>query len=63
IENRAQNRRVDIVILTKELTMTEPTSQLYKDNGSNPGATVAATTTEEPVLSPVQPPEDTVLSQ
>lgn len=29
IENRAQNRRVDIVILTMELSMKEPTSQLY----------------------------------
>ena len=30
IENRAANRRVDVVILTMELTMTEPTSQLYE---------------------------------
>jgi chemotaxis protein MotB len=29
IENRSQNRRVDIVILTMELTMKEPSSQLY----------------------------------
>jgi chemotaxis protein MotB len=29
-ENRAQNRRVDIVILTMELTLKEPTSQLYE---------------------------------
>jgi chemotaxis protein MotB len=29
IENRAQNRRVDVVVLTMELTLTEPTSQLY----------------------------------
>ena len=29
IENRARNRRVDIVILTMELTLKEPTSQLY----------------------------------
>jgi len=29
IENRARNRLVDIVILTMELTMKEPTSQLY----------------------------------
>jgi chemotaxis protein MotB len=29
IENRAQNRRVDIVILTMEMTDKEPTSQLY----------------------------------
>ncbi|MFZ5980705.1 MAG: OmpA/MotB family protein [Candidatus Zixiibacteriota bacterium] len=29
IENRARNRRVDIVILTMDLTMKEPTSQLY----------------------------------
>lgn len=28
-ENRAMNRRVDIVILTMEVTLTEPTSQLY----------------------------------
>lgn len=35
IENRAANRRVDVVILTMELTMTEPTSQLY-DLAQNP---------------------------
>lgn len=29
IENRAKNRRVDIVILTMELSLKEPTSQLY----------------------------------
>jgi chemotaxis protein MotB len=29
IENRAANRRVDIVVLTMELTLKEPTSQLY----------------------------------
>ncbi len=29
IENRAMNRRVDIVILTMELSMQEPSSQLY----------------------------------
>ena len=29
IENRAANRRVDVVILTMELTLTEPSSQLY----------------------------------
>ena len=29
IENRAKNRRVDIVILTMDLTLKEPTSQLY----------------------------------
>ncbi|MFQ5499589.1 MAG: flagellar motor protein MotB [Candidatus Zixiibacteriota bacterium] len=29
IENRAANRRVDIVILTMELTLTEPPSDLY----------------------------------
>jgi chemotaxis protein MotB len=29
IENRARNRRVDIVLLTMELTLKEPTSQLY----------------------------------
>lgn len=29
-ENRAQNRRVDIVILTMELTLKEPSSQLYE---------------------------------
>ncbi len=28
-ENRARNRRVDVVILTMEVTLTEPTSQLY----------------------------------
>ncbi|UCC43433.1 MAG: OmpA family protein, partial [Candidatus Zixiibacteriota bacterium] len=29
VENRAANRRVDVVILTMELTLKEPTSQLY----------------------------------
>ena len=29
IENRASNRRIDVVILTMELTLKEPTSQLY----------------------------------
>jgi len=29
IENRASNRRVDVVILTMELSLKEPTSQLY----------------------------------
>nr|MBN2276253.1 OmpA family protein [candidate division Zixibacteria bacterium] len=30
IENRAQNRRVDIVVLTMELTAAEPSSELYR---------------------------------
>lgn len=30
IENRAKNRRVDVVILTMELSLQEPTSQLYE---------------------------------
>jgi chemotaxis protein MotB len=34
IENRARNRRVDIVILTMELTLKEPTSQLYYSDGN-----------------------------
>ncbi len=29
IENRAQNRRVDVVVLTSELSVKEPSSQLY----------------------------------
>jgi chemotaxis protein MotB len=29
-ENKAQNRRVDIVVLTMDMTMAEPTSQLYQ---------------------------------
>ncbi len=29
IENRAQNRRVDVVILTMELSLKEPSSQMY----------------------------------
>ena len=29
IENRATNRRVDIVVLTRELSRTEPSAQLY----------------------------------
>ncbi len=28
-ENRARNRRVDVVVLTMELSLTEPSSQLY----------------------------------
>ena len=35
IENRARNRRVDVVLLTMELTLTEPTSQNYY-SGSQP---------------------------
>lgn len=35
IENRARNRRVDVVLLTMELTLTEPTSQNYY-SGTNP---------------------------
>jgi len=34
IENRARNRRVDVVILTMELTLTEPSSQLYYQTAS-----------------------------
>ncbi len=29
IENRAKNRRIDVVIMTMELTLKEPTSELY----------------------------------
>jgi chemotaxis protein MotB len=29
VENRANNRRVDVVVLTMELSMAEPSSQLY----------------------------------
>ena len=32
IENRARNRRVDIVILTMELSLKEPSSQLYSED-------------------------------
>ncbi len=34
IENRARNRRVDVVILTMELTLTEPSSQLYLETAN-----------------------------
>jgi len=34
IENRARNRRVDVVILTMELTLTEPSSMLYLETAS-----------------------------
>ncbi len=34
IENRARNRRVDVVILTMELTLTEPSSQFYHQTAS-----------------------------
>ncbi len=34
IENRAMNRRVDIVILTMEMTLTEPSSQMYYQTAS-----------------------------
>lgn len=33
IENRAQNRRVDVVILTDQLSIKEPSSSLYDFNG------------------------------
>jgi len=32
-ENRAQNRRVDIVVLTMDMTQTEPKSNLYDQSG------------------------------
>ncbi len=35
VENRAKNRRVDVVVLTMELTLTEPTSQLYYSDSEN----------------------------
>lgn len=35
VENRAKNRRVDVVVLTMELTLTEPTSQLYFSDADN----------------------------
>jgi chemotaxis protein MotB len=38
IENRAQNRRVDVVILTMEMTDKEPTSQLYSITHTTPGS-------------------------
>ncbi|MCP4705239.1 MAG: flagellar motor protein MotB, partial [candidate division Zixibacteria bacterium] len=31
-DNRAKNRRVDIVVMTLEITATEPTSQFYNPN-------------------------------
>ena len=34
IENRARNRRVDVVILTMELTLTEPSSMLYLETAN-----------------------------
>jgi len=34
IENRASNRRVDVVILTMDMTLTEPSSQLYYQSAS-----------------------------
>jgi chemotaxis protein MotB len=34
IENRARNRRVDVVILTMELTLTEPSAQLYLETAN-----------------------------
>jgi chemotaxis protein MotB len=34
IENRASNRRVDVVILTMDMTLTEPSSQLYYQTAS-----------------------------
>jgi len=34
VENRAANRRIDVVILTMELTLKEPTSQLYLVDGN-----------------------------
>ncbi len=35
IENRAQNRRVDVVILTMELTLKEPSSNMYDFEENN----------------------------
>jgi len=48
-ENRARNRRVDVVILTMEVTLTEPTSQLYYSEGSE---STPPTTGPEQAASP-----------
>lgn len=42
IENRAQNRRVDIVILTMELTIKEPSSEFYYANKTHPDSLTTA---------------------
>jgi len=34
IENRAKNRRIDVVLLTMELSLKEPSSQLYEITAS-----------------------------
>jgi len=61
IENRAQNRRVDIVILTMELTLKEPSSQFYSfpkdEQNVQPRAEIL------PDNSPVGPPFDPVPPQ
>ncbi len=47
IENRAQNRRVDIVVLTMEMTMKEPSSQMYYLARAANTDTVTATKPEQ----------------
>jgi chemotaxis protein MotB len=42
IENRAQNRRVDIVILTMELTIKEPSSEFYYAGKTPPDSLATA---------------------
>lgn len=42
IENRAQNRRVDVVILTMELTIKEPSSEYYYATEERPDTIMAA---------------------
>lgn len=56
IENRALNRRVDIVILTMEMTQKEPSSQLYFSSDQTQSFPVAAENSSDSATNAVLTP-------
>lgn len=52
IENRAMNRRVDIVILTMDMTAMEPSSQFYDSSGNQQSFPATAEKPSESVVAP-----------
>lgn len=50
IENRAMNRRVDIVVLTTELSMTEPEAQNYETDENAPSEALSEIEAPDPAL-------------
>lgn len=57
IENRAQNRRVDVVILTMELTLKEPSSKMYDFEGNNQ---LSGQTALDSMMQTLERPADSV---